>query len=136
MSQLTFQNSALILIMHYSRVMTPNGDHRYFASTAVFLTEVIKLAISLTFAIYEASRSLAPSTPATVLFEQIYNSVFSGDGWKLAIPAALYTYQNTLQYVAIGNLDPIHFQILYQLKVGYLNWMAVTEAWVAVWHGC
>ncbi|ORY61530.1 nucleotide-sugar transporter [Pseudomassariella vexata] len=114
---LTFQNSALILIMHYSRMMPPNGDHRYFTSTAVFLTEVIKLAISLTFAIYEVSRSLAPSTPATVLFEQIYNSVFSGDGWKLAIPATLYTLQNTLQYVAVGNLDPVHFQILYQLKI-------------------
>ncbi|KAI0133698.1 UDP-galactose transporter [Xylariales sp. AK1849] len=114
---LTFQNSALILIMHYSRMMAPSGDHRYFTSTAVFLTEVIKLAISLTFAIYEVSRNLAPSTPATVLFEQIYNSVFSGDGWKLAIPAALYTLQNTLQYVAIENLDPIHFQILFQLKI-------------------
>ncbi|KAI1077274.1 nucleotide-sugar transporter [Whalleya microplaca] len=114
---LTFQNSALILLMHYSRMMPPSGDHRYFTSTAVFLTEVIKLAISLTFAIYEVSRSLAPSTPATVLFEQIYNSVFSGDGWKLAIPATLYTLQNTLQYVAVGNLDPVHFQILYQLKI-------------------
>ncbi|CAJ2505681.1 Uu.00g130750.m01.CDS01 [Anthostomella pinea] len=114
---LTFQNSALILIMHYSRMMLPTGDHRYFTSTAVFLTEVIKLAISLTFAIYEVSRSLAPSTPATVLFEQIYNSVFSGDGWKLAIPATLYTLQNTLQYVAVGNMDPVHFQIIYQLKI-------------------
>ncbi|KAI1342970.1 nucleotide-sugar transporter [Xylariaceae sp. FL0016] len=114
---LTFQNSALILIMHYSRMMPPDGDHRYFTSTAVFLTEVIKLAISLTFAIYEVSRSLAPSTPATTIFEQIYNSVFSGDGWKLAIPAVLYTLQNSLQYVAVGNLDPVHFQILYQLKI-------------------
>ena len=117
-AQLTFQNSALILLMHYSRMMPPSGDHRYFTSTAVFLTELIKLAISLTFAIYEVSRSLAPSTPATVIFEQIYNAVFSGDGWKLAIPAALYTLQNTLQYVAVGNLDPVHFQVLYQLKVG------------------
>ncbi|KAK3381088.1 nucleotide-sugar transporter-domain-containing protein [Podospora didyma] len=144
---LTFQNSALILvripsvrpparlpanasvrsnntpsetcaaIMHYSRVMTPSGDHRYFASTAVFLNEVIKLAISLTFAIYEGSSSLAPQTPVTVLFEQIYNSVFSGDGWKLAIPAVLYTLENTLQYVALSNLDAVHFQILYQLKI-------------------
>lgn len=114
---LTFQNSALILIMHYSRIMNPPGDHRYFASTAVFLNEVIKLAISLTFAIYESSRSLAPQTPATVLFEQIYNSVFSGDGWKLAIPGILYTLENTLQYVALSNLDAVHFQILYQLKI-------------------
>ena len=103
--------------MHYSRIMTPPGDHRYFASTAVLLGEVIKLAISLTFAIHEASRSLAPQTPVPVLLEQIYNGVFSGDGWKLAIPALLYTLENTLQYVALGNLDPGHFQVLYQLKV-------------------
>lgn len=116
--QLTFQNSLLTLILHYSRVMPGvPGDHRYFASTAVFLNEVLKLAISLTVAIYEVSRTLAPQTPATVLFEQIYNSVFSQDSWKLAIPATLYTLQNTLQYVALGNLDPVHFQILYQLKI-------------------
>jgi len=103
--------------MHYSRIMSPPGDHRYFTSTAVFLNEVIKLAICMTFAIYEVSRSLAPQTPATVMFEQIYNSVFSGDGWKLAIPGFLYTLENTLQYVALSNLDAVHFQIMYQLKV-------------------
>lgn len=97
--------------------MTPPGDHRYFASTAVLLNEVLKLAISLTFALHEVSRSLAPQTPVTVLFEQVYNSVFSGDGWKLAIPAMLFTLENTLQYVALGNLDAVHFQILFQLKV-------------------
>lgn len=97
--------------------MAPSGDHRYFSSTAVFLNEVIKLTISLTFAIYENSRSLAPQTPVSVVFEQIYNAVFRGDGWKLAIPATLYTLQNTLQYVALSNLDPVHFQILYELKV-------------------
>lgn len=103
--------------MHYSRVMPPDGDHRYFTSTAVFLNEVIKLAISLTLAMYETSKTLAPSTPATVLFEQIYNGVFSSDGWLLAGPAALYTLQNLLQYAAAGNLDPVHFQVLYQVKV-------------------
>jgi UDP-sugar transporter A1/2/3 len=50
--------------------------------------------------------------------EQIYNQVFSGDGWKLAIPAMLYTLQNNLHYVALSNLDAVHFQVLYQLKVG------------------
>jgi solute carrier family 35 (UDP-sugar transporter), member A1/2/3 len=106
--------------MHYSRIMPPEGDHRYFASTAVFLNEVLKLAISLAFAIREASSSLAPDTPTSTMLEQIYNSVFSGDGWKLAIPAVLYTFQNTLQYVALENLDAVHFQILYQLKVGHV----------------
>ncbi|KAG0648723.1 hfm1 [Hyphodiscus hymeniophilus] len=91
--------------------------HRYFTSTAVFLNEVIKLAVSLSIAMYDISRTLPPSTPATVLFEQLYNSVFSGDGWKLAIPASLYTLQNSLQYIAVSNLDAVHFQILYQLKI-------------------
>ncbi len=103
--------------MHYSRVMPPSGDHRYFTSTAVFLNEVIKLGVALTLAIYEASKTLAPSTPATILFEQIYNAVFSADGWQLAMPAAFYTLQNLLQYVAVENLDPVHFQVLYQIKV-------------------
>ncbi|KAI0203645.1 UDP-galactose transporter [Astrocystis sublimbata] len=114
---LMFQSSAVTLIAHYSRIMPPSGDHRYFTSTAVFLTELVKLSISLTFAIYEVSRTLAPSTPATVLFQQIYNSVFGGDGWKLAIPALLYTMQNTLQYVAVENLDPVHYQVILQLKI-------------------
>ncbi|KAI0518034.1 nucleotide-sugar transporter-domain-containing protein [Xylaria bambusicola] len=114
---LTFQNSAVTLLAHYSRRMPPSGDHRYFPSTAVFLTELFKLAISLTFAIYEVSRTLAPSTPATVLFQQIYNAVFKGDGWKLAIPAMLYTLQNTLQYRAVENLDPVHYQVILQLKI-------------------
>ncbi|KAI1129687.1 UDP-galactose transporter [Nemania abortiva] len=117
LTTLTLQNSAVTLIAHHSRMMPPSGDHRYFTSTAVFLTELIKLAISLTFAIYEVSRTLAPSTPATVLFQQIYNSVFKGDGWKLAIPATLYTLQNTLQYVAVENLDPVHYQVILQLKI-------------------
>ncbi|TFB02800.1 UDP-galactose transporter [Trichoderma ghanense] len=112
---LTVQNSAFILTMHFSRV--PSGEHRYYASTAVFLHEVIKLAVSLTLALYEASKTLAPSTPATVLFEQIYNAMFAGDGWKLVVPGILYTLQNILQYVAIENLDAVHFQVLYQLKI-------------------
>jgi len=115
--------------MHYSRIMTPPGDHRYFASTAVLLNEVIKLAISLTASIYEVSSNLAPQTPATVIFEQIYRSVFSGDGWKLAIPAVLYTLENTLQYVALGNLDPVHFQILFQLKVSINSGLLGVNGW-------
>lgn len=103
--------------MHYSRIMPPPGDHRYFPSTAVFLHELIKLAVSLTLALYEGSKTLAPSTPATVLFEQIYNAMFAGDGWKLIVPGVFYTLQNILQYVAIENLDAVHFQVLYQLKV-------------------
>ncbi|KAF4121414.1 solute carrier family 35 (UDP-sugar transporter), member A1/2/3 [Geosmithia morbida] len=103
--------------MHYSRTMPRSGNHRYFTSTAVLLNELIKLAVSLTFSMYESSKTLAPNTPVTVLIEQIYNSVFAGDGWKLSILAAFYTIQNLLQYMAVGNLDAVQFQVLYQLKI-------------------
>jgi UDP-sugar transporter A1/2/3 len=103
--------------MHYSRVMPTDGDHRYFPSTAVFLTEVLKLAVCLAILLKETAATLAPDTPPNVLVEQVYNAVFAGDGWKLAVPAAFYTLQNLLQYVAIGNLDAVQFQVLYQFKV-------------------
>jgi UDP-sugar transporter A1/2/3 len=106
--------------MYYSRVMPNPSDHRYFTSTAVFLSELIKLGVALALTTHETSQSLAPDTPVSVILEQVYNSVFGGDGWKLAVPAAFYTLQNLLQYVAISNLDPVHFQVLYQLKVGAL----------------
>jgi hypothetical protein len=101
--------------------MPLTDGHRYQTSTAVFLNEVIKLAVSLTIALYDISRTLPPSTPATVLFEQLYASVFLGDGWKLTIPALLYTLQNSLQYIAVSNLDAVRFQILYQLKVSLVT---------------
>ncbi|KAF2460577.1 nucleotide-sugar transporter-domain-containing protein, partial [Lineolata rhizophorae] len=114
---LTFQNSALILIMHYSRIMPPVNGQRYFASTAVFLNEVIKLGLSLTLALYDISNTAPPNTPATTLFSSLWATVFAGDSWKLAIPAMLYTLQNTLQYVAVSNLDAATFQVTYQLKI-------------------
>ncbi|ORY12867.1 nucleotide-sugar transporter-domain-containing protein [Clohesyomyces aquaticus] len=114
---LTFQNSALILIMHYSRIMPPVNGQRYHASTSVFLNEVIKLAISLTMALYDMSTKLPTNTPATALFENLVSAVFTNESWKLAVPALLYTLQNTLQYVAVSNLDAATFQVTYQLKI-------------------
>jgi len=93
------------------------GGHRYLTSTAVFVTEVIKLTVCLTVALYDISRTLPPSMPATSLFSALTNAVFTGDSWKLAIPASLYTLQNSLQYIAISNLDAATFQVTYQLKI-------------------
>lgn len=108
---LTFQ------LLHYSRIMPPAGGQRYLPSTAVFLNEVIKLAISLTMALYEVSRNAPPSMPATSLLFSLTSAVFSGDSWKLAIPAVLYTLSNSLQYVALSNMQAATFQVTYQLKV-------------------
>ena len=93
------------------------GGKRYLTSTAVFLNEIIKLAISLTMALYEVSKKAPPSMPATSLFFSLSSSVFSGDSWKLAIPASLYTLANSLQYIGLSNLEAATFQVTYQLKV-------------------
>ncbi|KAK9473556.1 nucleotide-sugar transporter-domain-containing protein [Dipodascopsis tothii] len=112
---LTFQNSALILIMHYSRVMPGyDSSQRYFASTAVLLNEIIKLCVCAAIAL------------STRRFRSFYDEVFSSDCWKLAIPACLYTIQNSLQYVAVSNLDAATFQVTYQLKIITTAFFSVT----------
>ncbi len=102
--------------MHFSRIMPPVGGHRYSPSTAVLLSEIIKLSVSLTMALYDIS-TIDPSSPATVLFRRLRSAVFSGDSWKLVIPAMLYTLSNSLQYIAVGNLDASTVQITYQMKM-------------------
>ncbi|PGG99067.1 hypothetical protein AJ79_08701 [Helicocarpus griseus UAMH5409] len=93
------------------------GGRRYITSTAVFLNEVIKLAVCLTVALYEVSKTAPPSMPATSLFTNLSAVVFTGDSWKLAIPAGLYTLSNSLQYVGLSNLEAATFQVTYQLKL-------------------
>jgi UDP-galactose transporter len=93
-----------------------NG-HRYHASTSVLLNEVIKLSISASVALYEIYTNLSPGTPAVALFQELFSTVFANESWKLAVPAALYTLQNSLQYVAVSNLDAATFQVTYQLKI-------------------
>ncbi|KAJ4983952.1 udp-galactose transporter [Stagonosporopsis vannaccii] len=114
---LTFQNSALILIMHYSRVMPAVGGQRYHTSTSVFLNEVLKLGVSLTMALYDMSKTLPSNTTVATLFHALTTAMFTNESWKLAVPALLYTLQNTLQYVAVSNLDAATFQVTYQLKI-------------------
>ena len=99
--------------------MSPVNGHRYIPSTAVFLNEIAKLTISLTMALYDIATH--PKTPdsstAAGLFGALAKAVFSGDGWKMAIPAMLFTLQNNLQYIAISNLDAATFQVTSQLKI-------------------
>jgi UDP-galactose transporter len=108
-----------ILVLRYSRIMPLVNGHRYYASTAVFLNEVVKLTVSLTMALYNIATD--PKTPdtstAAALFGELARAAFTGDSWKLAIPAMLFTLQNSLHYIAISNLDAATFQVTDQLKV-------------------
>jgi UDP-sugar transporter A1/2/3 len=69
--------------------------------------------------LYEIMVSPEASQSTTILgiFEELASAVFTRDSWKMAIPAMLYTMQNSLQYFAAGNLDAATFQVTSQLKI-------------------
>lgn len=91
--------------------------NRYFTSTAVFLNEVLKLSVSIWVAYLERRKLDGSNAPVSKSVKQLCADVFRPDNWKLAIPACLYTLQNTLQYIAVSNLDAATFQVTYQLKI-------------------
>lgn len=84
---LTVQNSALILIMHYSRVMPGFQKKRYFASTAVLMNELVKLIICFILNLRDQRRNMGQE----FTWLRAYHATFTRDAWKLTIPAALYT---------------------------------------------
>ncbi|KAF8858662.1 nucleotide-sugar transporter [Acephala macrosclerotiorum] len=102
--------------LHHTRVRPIDGKGRYLASTAIFLVEVIKLIASFGLTIHETSRS-HPSDAPLKLLSRALESIFVGDGWKLCVPAALYTLQSSLLYRAISNLNVATFQVTYQLRI-------------------
>lgn len=105
---MAIQNSALTIIMHYSRVSVP-PSHRYSAATAVLMNEILKGAISLIIALIRTDISAYDLVQAPLLsgqnsYSQIYTfrlrklwkEVWSPDCWKLSIPAILYGKNITL----------------------------------------
>ena len=105
--------------MHYSRVSTP-AHLSYSPAAAVLLGEILKGSISFVIALwraYESELHMSSRKSLTASFRQVCSEIFSSDCWKLSIPALLYVVQNSLQFVAIGNLPVASFQVTYQMKI-------------------
>lgn len=141
---LTVQNSALTIVLHYSRISVPK-DKSYSAASAVLLNELLKGAISLSIAFRNAVAGTANAAGRSYAKlegdeddhyrkgiangngwdlgkvqaggRKLLSEVFSRDCWKLSIPACLYVIQNNLQFVAASNLDVPTFQVTYNLKI-------------------
>ncbi|KAI8970187.1 nucleotide-sugar transporter-domain-containing protein [Mycotypha africana] len=112
---LVVQNSALILMMRYTRANVQQ-DKLYLASTAVVMSEVIKTVTCL-FVLYFSPA--APKRSLRRLCKLLNRELILKwrETAKLAFPAVLYLIQNNLQYVAASNLDAATFQVTYQLKI-------------------
>jgi solute carrier family 35 (UDP-sugar transporter), member A1/2/3 len=116
---LIVQNSALVLVMRYSRTLE---GPQYNTATAVVLSEFIKLLICLIIHIVVESKT------RKVDILTIFSDVFGKDSnWiAMTVPAVLYFIQNNLQYIAVTLLDAATFQVTYQFKI-------ITTALFSVW---
>ena len=87
-------------------------EKRYLNSTAVTLSEVLKLITSI-LAIYGSSKSAGAAVRVVI------NTLFGMPDQmiRVAMPSLLYTIQNNIIYIALSHLDAVSFQITYQLKI-------------------
>lgn len=102
---LVAQNAALVLTMRYSRIASTNK--MYLASTAVVLTEVMKLTISLSMVFYNNKFDIEKT--GRLLHTEIIVKRY--ETMKVSVPSVLYTIQNNLLYVALTHLNAVTFQV-------------------------
>ena len=84
----------------------PTADgHRYLPSTAVFLVEVLKLAICLTISLYEISLSRSP-IPCLQRHSSVYwpARFLAADSWKMA--SSCHSVHLGKQFTICGHIEP------------------------------
>ncbi|KAJ3147858.1 hypothetical protein HDU86_007853 [Geranomyces michiganensis] len=103
---LVLQNTTLVFVLRRSRTQPVP----YIASTAVFLAELVKLAVSTIL-------HLSGSAPQERTLARLRAVVCGRGAMGMAVPAAAYALQNWLQFVAIARLDAPTFQVAAQMKI-------------------
>lgn len=106
---LTIQATCYFSLLRYSRTR-PN--RMYFASTAVFLAEVVKLVVTLVVIFFQ-QRNLKEF--ALFLVDNLLLNPL--DTLKLSLASVLYIIQNNLVYIAMTHLESTTFQVTNQLKI-------------------
>ncbi|XP_030767753.1 UDP-N-acetylglucosamine transporter isoform X2 [Sitophilus oryzae] len=106
---LTLQNAVLGLSMRHAR--TREGD-MFFSSTAVLMSEIVKLVTCLGIVYVEAGgiRGLINTIDQQIIKQPI-------DTLKVCVPSFVYLIQNNLLYVSASHLDAATYQVTYQLKI-------------------
>jgi len=111
LSLLVMQNAGQMLSMRYSKVMgIPDGSIAYISSTAVVVSELLKVSACLVILAVQHGRSFV---------SRVYSDVVVNwrDTLLVSVPAFVYMVQNNLLYLAAANLDAATCQLTYQLKI-------------------
>eukprot|EP00795_Rhopilema_esculentum_P004721 gene4721-21018_t len=110
---LVIQTSTMVLTLRYSRKHASSSGHMYLSSTAVVLSEAIKMITCLAVLFRHAQNDV--NRLSRELKDQIFDKW--SDSVKLTVPAILYTVQNNLLFLALSCLDAATYQVTYQLKI-------------------
>ena len=104
---LVLQMSGLTLAMHASR----QGGELYSVSAAVLLTELLKLALCLSYA--------AGRTGASLSVRVVCDGAqwVLSTAWPLALPSLLFVAVQQLNLFAATELDAVTFQVTNQMKL-------------------
>ncbi|XP_065357093.1 UDP-N-acetylglucosamine transporter [Calliphora vicina] len=107
---LTLQNAVLGLSMRYAR--TRPGD-RFLSSTAVLMSEVVKLVTCLFLVFNEEGKDVQK------FIKTLHKTIIANpmDTLKVCVPSLVYIVQNNLLYVSASHLDAATYQVTYQLKI-------------------
>ncbi|XP_076308856.1 UDP-N-acetylglucosamine transporter-like isoform X2 [Tachypleus tridentatus] len=112
LATLVLQTTSLVLLLRYSRIATPSNQ-QYLSSTAIVVSEVFKMLTCVMVLLSQSGWSVGQ------LIKLLHLEVWSkpSDTCRLLVPAALYTVQNNLLFLALSNLDAATYQVTYQLKI-------------------
>lgn len=109
--------SALVLAIRFSR---STGGGQYLTSTAVVMSELVKVCASVVL----LAREQANDANSTVSDAKSFGAMLKRDlidNWKdtamLGVPGCLYLFQNNIIFIALSHLDAATFQVTYQLKI-------------------
>lgn len=110
---LVIQTVGAIITLRMSRLVVDNVGFKYLNTTAVFVSELLKVAGSLFLVWRDTSYSFQEAK------KQIYSTIVRQpfETLKVGIPAFLYTVQNNLIFIALSNMSPAVYQVTYQLKI-------------------